>query len=258
MRKLALRLVLAIGLISFFPGCGGGGDGGVGGVSGGAGGTSSSTPPSNGTLSVTVTDPAGVPVRQVLVNLSGTSISSALTNSNGAYSFSSLAPGNYTATPTLLLGVNFSPASTSVAVSASSNATTAFVATYSTTAQIANYAAALHLEMLRQFASDDQAIANQFAATVGALSGARFQASMNDFTGLVQSFVNSSLADVQTQSQTMPVDYPAVAALLSAYATQDLAFVSAYFGGNATFNSLVSSTQSTISSAYAVAKSSLP
>lgn len=255
MKKIALQLVLAIGVSAVSAGCGGGGGGGGDSVGGGTGAsaTGSSTSPSSGTLSVTVTDAAGAPVQQVLVNLSGTGASSALTGSGGA-SFPSLALGTYTAIPVPVPGLTFAPASTSVVVSAGSTATAAFVATFNTTAQITNYAAALHAQMLGTFALVDQANANQY----GALNGAHFAASMNDFIGLVQSFVNSLLADVRTQSQGMPVDYHAVSALLMSYAAQDSAFVSAQWGGSPLLNGLVNSTQSTINSTYAAAKSSLP
>lgn len=253
MNGIALRLRLVIGSTLILAACGGGG-------SSGTDASGSALPPieANGALSVSITDPAGVPVQQVLVNVSGAGTASGLTNSSGTYSFPILAMGTYTTIPTLAPGVSFAPASISVAVSNGSTATAAFVATYSTTAQIANQAAALHSQMLSRFASDDQAIANQFAPTFGALSGARFKASMADFNGVVQLFVASLLVGVQTQAQTMPVDYPAVSAMLTSYATQDSAFVSAYFGGNAIFNSLVTSTQLNINSTYAVAKASLP
>ena len=249
MNGIALRLMLVIGSIWALAGCGGGGSSGTD-----AGGAGSAPMGSNGTLSVTVTDAAGAPVQQILVNVSGTGTASALTGSSGTYSFLSLAPGTYTAIPTPVPGITFAPASNSVAVSAGSTATAAFVATFSTTTQITNQASALHSQMMSAFAVDDQANANRY----GALNGAHFAASMNDLTGLVQSFVNSVLAVVQAQSQGMPVDYAAVSALLTNYAAQDLAFVSAQWGGSPLLSGLVNTTQSTITSTYAAAKASLP
>ncbi|OGS21832.1 MAG: hypothetical protein A2252_00025 [Elusimicrobia bacterium RIFOXYA2_FULL_39_19] len=59
-------------------------------------------------ISGTVTSSTGSAISGVTVTLTGTGTGSTSTNGSGVYQFSSLAPGNYTVTPTLT-GVTFSP-----------------------------------------------------------------------------------------------------------------------------------------------------
>jgi hypothetical protein len=81
-------------------GCGGGsGGGGIG--------------PAAGSISGSVTSlVTGVPMSQVKISLTGAASS---TDANGAYSFTALAPGNYTVTATLT-GATLNPSSLSVTI----------------------------------------------------------------------------------------------------------------------------------------------
>lgn len=103
MRTVKFLLVMLFGVA--VTACGGGGYGG--GSSGGSTGYSIS-----GTISGGLTNHSGV-----TVTLSGAATQTMTTSAGGAYSFTGLAIGNYTVTPTLS-GYTFSPASASEAIGA--------------------------------------------------------------------------------------------------------------------------------------------
>ncbi len=70
----------------------------------------------NYALSGTVTSTAGTPLAGVTMTLSGSTSASTKTDSNGNYSFKSLANGNYTITPSFS-GYSFTPASRAITIS---------------------------------------------------------------------------------------------------------------------------------------------
>jgi hypothetical protein len=81
-------------------------------------GITSSPPPANTyTISGTITPPAGG--AGAMVTLAGTVSATATTNSSGAYSFSGLANGTYTVTPSLA-GYTYTPASASITINGAS------------------------------------------------------------------------------------------------------------------------------------------
>lgn len=98
-------------ILAFFPifvavllsGCGGGGGGG------------STTPPATSTYSISGTV-SGAVLQGVIINLTGAATANTTTNASGNYSFSGLANGNYTVTPTKT-GYTFSQISSAVSVS---------------------------------------------------------------------------------------------------------------------------------------------
>ena len=102
--KWSLQLgIVWMALALALSGCGGGGGGG-------------GPIPSNGSISGSVTSlVTGIPMPQVKVALTGDASSSTTTDANGAYRFTSLAPGNYTVTATLA-GATLTPSSVSVKI----------------------------------------------------------------------------------------------------------------------------------------------
>ena len=83
------------------------------------------TPPATYSISGTV---SGAVASGVTVTLSGAGTGTTTTAANGSYTFSGLAPGNYTVTPSLG-GYTFSPTSTAVTVSGSNVTGTNFTST---------------------------------------------------------------------------------------------------------------------------------
>ena len=83
-----------------------------------SGGSVEEEPPPTTTYTISgfVNDTSGPAVAGVTITLSGASSGTTISNAGGYYSFSSLANGNYTVTPSLA-GYTFSPASRSVTVS---------------------------------------------------------------------------------------------------------------------------------------------
>lgn len=224
----------------------------------GGGSGSNRTGQQAGALSIEVTESQGAPLAQVAVNLTGMSSSKGLTGPDGIRVYSSLMPGDYTVTPAGSSGITYSPTSATVTVSGNSIQTVSFVATYATTAQIETYAAETHAQMVNAFLADDQTIIDQYTAAGDPAGLARYQAEATDFTGRVQAFVSDLLAEVQLQSQTMPVDDPAVSALLSSYSTEDARTVSALFGNVDYLQSLRDNTRTAIGTIYTSAESTLP
>jgi len=109
MRKI-LSVILLGTLITLFVGC----------SSGSGGGNSDPTYSISGTVS-------GAIVNGVTITLIGAATKSTTTDASGSYSFSGLANGNYTVTPSQLY-YTFTPASTAVAVSGANISGTNFVA----------------------------------------------------------------------------------------------------------------------------------
>ena len=123
-------LVLLAGMVSF--GCGGGGGGGST-DDGGA-----PVPESTYVLSGTVTVSGGGTLAGVTITLSGASSGTFTTDANGYYSFSNLANGAYTVTPTLV-GYIFTPASQAVTVNGADVTGVSFTATESTSPTNTSY-----------------------------------------------------------------------------------------------------------------------
>ena len=110
-----LFTVLFISLFSF--GCGGGSDPDPG-----------PGPESTYVLSGTVTVSSGGALKGVTMTLSGPSTKTVTTGSNGAYSFTDLANGAYTITPSLT-GYTFNPASKAVTINNADVSANNFIAT---------------------------------------------------------------------------------------------------------------------------------
>ncbi|NOU00147.1 MAG: hypothetical protein HOO95_01025 [Gallionella sp.] len=91
---------------------------------GGGGGSSSPTPAATYSISGAV---SGAVLPGVAISLTGTSIKSTTTDAMGNYTFTGLANGSYTVTPSLA-GNSFSPAGTAVSVSGANVSNTNFVA----------------------------------------------------------------------------------------------------------------------------------
>ncbi|MBI5890712.1 MAG: carboxypeptidase regulatory-like domain-containing protein [Nitrosomonadales bacterium] len=112
----SIRLILAVVFSLFLAACGGGG------------GSSSANPPTAITsysISGTV---SGATVSGVTVNLTGTSTASTTTDASGNYSFTALANGSYTVTPSQT-GFTFNQLSAAVTVSGANVTGTNFTAT---------------------------------------------------------------------------------------------------------------------------------
>jgi hypothetical protein len=109
----------------------------VGGMGCGSGGTveEEPLPPATYTLSGFVNATAGPAVSGVTITLAGASSGTTVTNAGGYYSFSSLANGNYTVTPSLS-GYTFSPVSHAVVVNGANVSGQDFTATGSITYRI--------------------------------------------------------------------------------------------------------------------------
>lgn len=211
-----------------------------------------------GALSIQVTESQGAPLARVALSLTGASSSNGVTGPDGRHLYSSLMPGTYTVTPAGSSGITFSPMSARVTIGGNSIQTLPFVATYATTGQIESYAAQHHAQMVTTFLADDQAIIDQYTVA-GDLTGlGRYQAEAADLTARVQAFVSDLLAEVRLQSQTLPVDDPAVSALLSSYSTADSTTVAALFGNVDSLRSLGDSTKTSIGAIYTSAASALP
>jgi Carboxypeptidase regulatory-like domain len=86
---------------------------------GGGGGTSATTYSISGTLS-------GAVLQGVAINLTGAATASTTTDSSGNYSFSGLADGNYTVTPSLT-GYTFNPTNIPITLSGANSTTNNFV-----------------------------------------------------------------------------------------------------------------------------------
>ena len=104
------RSIIVLSIITLFVGCSS---------------SSSTTTPTTFSISGTV---SGAVSSGVTITLSGTSSATTQTDANGNYSFSSLANGTYTVTPTLT-GYTFTPTSSTKTVSGSSITAVDFVAT---------------------------------------------------------------------------------------------------------------------------------
>jgi Carboxypeptidase regulatory-like domain len=206
---------------AFLTACGGGG---------GDGSTSASSPqpPPSATHSIagTVTAPNGAPLSGVQLSLSGAASSATVANANGGYSFVGLANGSYVVTPSAA-GAAFSPASMAVTLQGQSASAINFARTsqsYASTQQIADAMVILHAQMLSAFATADRAALNSLG-----VGSAYLRTSGRAYVDLVQVFVNDSLAFTSLKSQTMAIDWGAVAALFSTYGSQDSAYADTFY-----------------------------
>ncbi len=95
----------------------------------GGGGSSSPSSPSSSPQPTTSTGSvSGTTIVGAILTLSGATTSSKVADSAGNYSFTGLANGNYTVTPTLV-GYSFTPASLAVTVNGANVSSISFVAT---------------------------------------------------------------------------------------------------------------------------------
>ena len=228
---------------------------------GGGGGTATPTPvtptPSaTFTISGSTTYSNGTALAGVQLGLSGTNASYTISNANGFYTFTGLPNGAYVVTPSAA-GMTFSPTSKSVSIQGQSASGIVFVRTYESTQAIIDYMAILHSQMLITFTTNEKALSQQLAATGLFASGNHYSQSMNGYLALVQSFANTSLIFINSKAQTMGVDKPTVAALMSSYSSEDATYADTYYRGvpwgltGSSLTSVISTSKGQINDFYA-------
>ena len=218
-----IHLVLALSL-AVLPGCGGGG--GSAGYALGGGSTTTYSASGN----IVTSD--GTPLPEVSVALTGSVNASTTTDVNGHYSFSGLGAGSYTVTPALL-DFTFDPTSASFSISSSNSTSLNFIATSypASTQLITTHVATLRSQTTARFLSAERVLA--CSAEAGGTLGTADHCtqSRTDYESHIQSFLNESLAYIQSVSHTMAIDKNAILALLNSQKASDKAYSDTYYSG---------------------------
>jgi Carboxypeptidase regulatory-like domain len=226
--SLALSFLVSIGsvilmLIGF--GCGGSGTTGAYSLNGGSTTTYS--------VSGNVATSDGTPLTDVSVALTGSAKATTATDANGNYNFSGLGTGSYTVTPTLL-DYLFSPDSISFSISSSDSINSSglnFIATSPSTSTdlIHAYMTSLQSQVITNFLADEQAIASSCTASGTLGTGGHYNNSKINYENKIQSFLDSSLAYIQSISRAKPIDMNAIIQLLNTQKDNDKAFSINYY-----------------------------
>jgi hypothetical protein len=216
--------LLVAGSLFMDLGCGGGGGGTS--PSGGSNGGSPTTYSASGLI----TSNSGVGVPGVTLSLTGQATASTSTDSNGNFTFSGLGSGAYTLTPTFG-NCGFNPASTSFTIASTGSTGRNFVATFPSTDFVNTYMTTLHAQTISQFLTDEDALGRQLSASGNYGSGLHYSLSKTDYENHIQAFLNSSLAYIQSASQTMPIDKNAIIQLLNSQKANDKAYSVTYYTG---------------------------
>jgi len=215
-----VSLLLSLGVLSLL-GCGGGGGGTP--LSGGSPGGNTATY----SVSGLITSSSGAGVSGVMLSLTGQATGSTSTDSNGNFAFSGLSSGAYTLTPTFG-NCGFIPASTSFTIGSNSSTGQNFVATFPSTDFINTYMTNLHSQTITTFLADEQALSRIDAGNGVQLNVVQ---SKSDYEPNIQSFLNGTLAFIQSTSHSMPIDKNAIIQLLNTQKANDKAYTVSYYNG---------------------------
>ena len=221
-----LYSVLAVSLLAIL-GCGGGGGGGNTPASPG-GGT-----PATYSASGHIASGSGVVLPGVTLSLTGQASATTSSDASGNFTFSGLASGSYTLTPTLG-GYSFAPTSLPLTIGSSNSSGLNFTSAltyYQSTDLISGYMTPLHSQTISQFLSDEAALSALLSSQGLYLSGSHYSQSKTDYENHLQTFLNNTLGYIRSTSYTLPIDKTAIIQLLNTQKANDKAYAVTYYTG---------------------------